>query len=72
MNELLRDLDVAAAGKFSRRHVHKLNSTAQIPAPIRIGRCLRWRSSDIAKWIELGCPSRDRFEALNGGGGSTA
>jgi predicted DNA-binding transcriptional regulator AlpA len=71
MTELFRDVDVAAAGKFSRRHVHKLNATARIPKPIRVGRCLRWRANDIAKWFDLGCPSRDQFEALTKSGRAT-
>jgi len=68
MNELYRDIEVAGVGKWSRRYVHTLNATGRIPKPIHVGRCLRWRASDIAKWFELGCPSRDVFEAALAGG----
>jgi len=62
-NELLTVRDVAAATKLSSRQIWKLNATGRIPAPLRISRSCRWRASDISRWCELGCPSRDRFEA---------
>lgn len=55
--------EVAAMLKVSQRQVWKLTSAGRLPAPIRLGRSVRWRASDIDKFIALGCPSRERFEA---------
>jgi predicted DNA-binding transcriptional regulator AlpA len=56
----LRDAAALAGlsvGTFRRRSV-----TGQTPAPIRIGRVVRWRRADIVRWVELGFPCRDTFE----------
>lgn len=55
--------DVAAALKVSARQIWKLNSTGRLPAPVRLSRSVRWRAGDIAEFVRLGCPSRERFEA---------
>ncbi len=61
--ELLTVKDVSARLRISPRQVWKLLASGRIPAPVRISRSVRWREADIARWIELGCPSRERFEA---------
>ena len=61
--ELLTVKDVAARLRISQRQVWKLLASGRIPAPVRISRSVRWRAGDITRWIELGCPSRERFEA---------
>ena len=48
-----------AKRSWLRRH-----SAAECPQPIRIGRSVRWRTSDLRLWVEWGCPSRSRFEEL--------
>ncbi len=64
--------DVAAALRVSCRQVWKLTSCGRLPAPVRLARSVRWRAADIARFIELGCPSRDVFEAAKAGkGGAT-
>jgi predicted DNA-binding transcriptional regulator AlpA len=55
--------EVAVALRVSPRQIWKLNSTHRLPAPVRLCRSVRWRASDIAEFVRLGCPSRDRFEA---------
>ena len=62
-NTLLNVRDVSAVLRISSRQVWKLLSSGQLPAPIRLSRSVRWRAADIAEFIHLGCPSRDRFEA---------
>ena len=66
--ELLNVKDVAARLRISQRQVWKLYSSGRIPAPVRISRSVRWREADIDRWVELGCPSRERFEAELVGG----
>ena len=60
---LLKDEHVAAELGVSRRKVWAMHSAGQMPAPVRMGRSVRWWSGDIAEWIRLGCPSREEFEA---------
>lgn len=68
MTSLLCDVSLARRLEISRRKVWSMNATGALPAPVRMGRSVRWRETDIARWLELGCPHRERFEALKGGG----
>ncbi len=60
--ELLTAGDLARRLRVSLRQVRKLHSEALLPVPIRLGRSMRWRGSEVGKWIEMGCPSRERWE----------
>ena len=31
--------------------------SGQMPGPIRIGRCVRWRAEELRMWILAGCPT---------------
>ena len=48
--------DIAAFLQVSTRTVWRLTSSRSLPKPLRIGRTVRWRRSDIEDWIasELG------------------
>ena len=46
----------------------KMRAADQVPAPIRLGRCVRWRVADLEEWVRLGCPNREQFEAMRNGG----
>ncbi|MCE9548349.1 MAG: helix-turn-helix domain-containing protein [Planctomycetia bacterium] len=37
------------------------------PAPIRLGRCCRYRVDELREWLAAGCPARARWEILRGG-----
>jgi predicted DNA-binding transcriptional regulator AlpA len=63
---LMNDKKTAAELGISRRKLWTMNSMGQLPAPIRMGRSVRWRVSDIEEWVRLGCPSREVFEAAKG------
>ena len=63
MERLLSDKRVAAFCAISRRKVWELHARAAMPVPLRIGRSVRWDMADIELWIQLRCPSRERFEA---------
>lgn len=52
---------------LSKRQIFRLNSCGKIPAPIRIGGSVRWVTSTIESWIDMGCPDRQSFEAMRGG-----
>jgi excisionase family DNA binding protein len=64
--ELLSVGDVAGKLRVSSRQIWKMLASGRIPAPVRLGRSVRFRAADIARWVELGCPSRDRLEAEQG------
>ena len=57
-SRLMTAKDLAVALSIAQRTVWRLNATGKLPAPIRLGRCVRWRTSDIEAWLQAGCPSR--------------
>ncbi len=61
--ELLTVKDVAALLRISTRQVWKLLASGRIPSPVRLSRSVRFRATDIERWIRLGCPNRERFES---------
>ncbi len=62
--ELLTAGDLAKRLRVSLRQVRKLHSEALVPAPVRLGRSVRWRGSEVGKWIEAGCPNRETWETI--------
>lgn len=58
---LLTDHAVARTLGVSRSFVHKLHAQGKLPAPVRLGRCLRWRAAEITAWLAAGCPSRSEW-----------
>lgn len=44
--------DVAVALGISERSVWRMASSGEIPPPVRIGRCSRWRRSSLDAWLE--------------------
>lgn len=62
-DRLLTVREVAARLGVSTRQVWKLAASGRLPAPVRLARSVRWRESDIADFIRLGCPALDAFES---------
>lgn len=60
---LLTVADLATRLSLSERQLRRHLSTGKTPAPIRVGRLIRFRPEDIDAWIAMGCPSRVEFEA---------
>jgi len=53
---LLTVKQVATRINCSQRTVYRLADSGDMPRPLKIGGWLvRWRASDIDKWIEAGC-----------------
>jgi excisionase family DNA binding protein len=48
--------DVATVLGCSRKHVYTMTDAGRMPAPIRIGRLVRWDREVIQRWIQDGCP----------------
>lgn len=53
--------------------VRKMDRSGKIPAPLKLGSCVRWRVDEIAAWVRADCPDRQRWaimrEAALGAGG---
>ncbi|MBW7863584.1 MAG: helix-turn-helix domain-containing protein [Candidatus Hydrogenedens sp.] len=52
-------LDVAALAELlgcSERGVWRWRDSGRLPAPVTLGRLVRWREGDIQAWIQAGCP----------------
>lgn len=54
---------VAEKLDVSPRAVSKWAAAGRLPAPVRIGRTVRWRASDIDRFMALGCPDDARPES---------
>ncbi len=53
-------LNVDGVGEIlavSPRHVRRMADEGKMPAPVRLGACVRWPRRTIEKWITDGCPS---------------
>jgi len=48
---------VAAMVGCSSRNIYRLSDGGRMPRPVKIGRLVRWRRTDIEAWIAAGCPS---------------
>lgn len=59
---LLTAQQVGAILSVSARTVWRYDAMGVIPHPIRRGRLVRWRTGEIAAWIEAGCPDRTAWE----------
>lgn len=60
-------IDAQAAGALfglSERAWRRLDVTGQVPAPVHIGRNVRWRLSELARWARRGCPDRDTWNSI--------
>jgi excisionase family DNA binding protein len=42
--------------QISTRTLWRMLSAKRLPAPIRLGGIVRWRSDEIEEWISSGCP----------------
>ena len=53
---------VAKYLKISIRQVRKLDAEGLVPKPVRVGKSVRWRLSEIGEWIKANCPDRKTWE----------
>jgi predicted DNA-binding transcriptional regulator AlpA len=57
LDVLLDVRQVAVVCGCSTRHISRLAKTGQFPAPVRLGKLVRWTRKSIDKWLSDGCPS---------------
>lgn len=49
---------------LSKRAIFRMRSASLIVAPLKVGQgAVRWRESDVEKWIKWGCCSAAEFRA---------
>ena len=53
--------DAATLCGVSRSGWWKLHSSGRCPLPIRLGRKTLWRIAELTDWLNVGCPTRDRW-----------
>ncbi|NLF58735.1 MAG: helix-turn-helix domain-containing protein [Candidatus Hydrogenedens sp.] len=56
MDRLLDVRAVALLLGISCRGVWRFRDMGKLPAPVQLGRLIRWRSADISSWIADGAP----------------
>jgi excisionase family DNA binding protein len=62
--KLLTAEAVAELLSLSRRTIFRMKSAGLICPHVKIGHsAIRWRRSDIERWISMGCPDRRTFES---------
>ena len=57
---LLTAKEVAKLLRLSMRSFWRLKSEGVMPAPIKLGRSIRWATRTINDWIDRGCPVPER------------
>ena len=60
--KLLNVTALAALLSVSVRQAHRMNKTGLIPAPLKIGACVRWHPDEIDRWLQSGAPVRSEWE----------
>jgi len=69
MTEKLLDVnEVAELLGISARGTWRFRDAGRMPAPVTLGRLIRWRESDLAQWIADGCPDCRRTGWMPDGG----
>ena len=64
VEQLLTAKAVGEMLSLSKRQIFRMKSAGLICSSVKVGRgAVRWRQSDIEKWIQWGCCSRQEFEA---------
>ncbi|MBW7865055.1 MAG: helix-turn-helix domain-containing protein [Candidatus Hydrogenedentes bacterium] len=54
--ELLNAKQVARMLGVGESSLWRYRDMGALPCPVKIGRSVRWRSTDIIAWIDAGCP----------------
>jgi predicted DNA-binding transcriptional regulator AlpA len=62
--KLLTAREVGDMVSLSKRQIFRLRAARLICPPIRVGYgAIRWRQSDIEKWISMDCCDQEQFAA---------
>ena len=55
-SELITAVQFAQLLSVSERTLYRLKSTGKLPDPIVLGGLVRWRLTEVHRWIDQGCP----------------
>lgn len=61
---LLKSPEVAKMLGISEQHLFRLNAAKKIPAPIKLGKSIRWRKAELINWISSGAPDLKQWLKL--------
>jgi len=61
---LLSARDLAAMLRLGLRTIRAMDAAGKLPAPVRIGSCVRWRSEEIRAWLDAGAPDRETWARI--------
>lgn len=64
---LLNRASLAELLNLSKRQISRLKAQGKLPKALKIGGSVRWKQTDIHKWLDLGCPCMKDFEARKEG-----
>lgn len=59
-------IDTREAAKLLQvceKTVWTMYTTGKMPAPIRIGRAVRWGYEELRAWVAAGCPSQEEWDS---------
>ena len=65
---MLRAKEAAGLCGLSVSTWHEYRAAGRIPPSIKIGKARLWRLDVLRKWVEMDCPTIDRFEAIEKNG----
>ena len=60
---LVDSREAAKLLRISPRTLWKMQTSGEMPPPIRIGRAVRWSLEVLKKWVESGCPVDSKWQA---------
>jgi predicted DNA-binding transcriptional regulator AlpA len=67
---LVPDTVAAALCGISRPTWHRLRAAGKVgPAPVRLGRCVRYRKAEVESWIAANCPDAKTWAAIQAAAG---
>ena len=64
---MLRAKQAADFIGVSSRTLQNMRASGRLPLPVKLGGCVLWRRCDLERWVALGCPNVERFNAIMGG-----
>jgi predicted DNA-binding transcriptional regulator AlpA len=60
--------DAARLAGVSQSSWWRLHASGMVPRPNKLGGRTLWRVRELRQWIQVGCPARSQWEALQHNG----
>lgn len=61
---LLSAQAVARLLDIARSTLYAWDQEGRIPRPVKIGSRVYWRTEEMRRWIDAGCPLREKWKSL--------